>query len=85
MDLLEIAPNIRTLTILVNCLCHLNRVDLGFSVLAKILKLGFQPDCVSINTLVMGLCLQGKITEAVNLANEMGEKGYKLIYTPMRP
>ncbi|XP_042939039.1 putative pentatricopeptide repeat-containing protein At1g12700, mitochondrial [Carya illinoinensis] len=55
MDLLEIAPGLHTLTILVNCFCHLNRVDFGFSVFARILKLGFQPDCAFINTLVKGL------------------------------
>jgi pentatricopeptide repeat protein len=41
MELLGIAPNVYILGVLINCFCHLNRVDFGFSILAKILKLGF--------------------------------------------
>ncbi|KAJ8425458.1 hypothetical protein Cgig2_018856 [Carnegiea gigantea] len=45
-----------TLTININCYCRLNQVDLGFSVLGKIIKLGYQPDIVIFNTLIDGLC-----------------------------
>lgn len=55
MDLLEIALDVYTLNILVNCFCHLNRVDLGFSILARILKFGFQADSTVLSTLVKGL------------------------------
>ena len=56
-----IYPDVYTLNILINCFCHLNRVDFGFSVLATILKLGYHPNTCTLNTLVKGLCLQGNI------------------------
>ncbi|XP_059460258.1 pentatricopeptide repeat-containing protein At1g12300, mitochondrial-like [Corylus avellana] len=77
MELSGIAPDARTLGVLTNCFCHLNRVDFSFSVLARILKLGFQPDCIILTTLVKGLCFQGKIVEAVKFVKEMENNGYK--------
>jgi pentatricopeptide repeat protein len=66
IELLGITPDVYTLGILINCFCHLNRVDFGFCILARILKLGFQLNCTILNTLVKGLSLEGKIVEAVN-------------------
>uniref|UniRef100_A0A2N9GUD4 H(+)-exporting diphosphatase n=1 Tax=Fagus sylvatica TaxID=28930 RepID=A0A2N9GUD4_FAGSY len=60
IESLGISPDVYTLTVLINCFCHLNRVDFGFSVLARILKLGYQPNCITLNTIVKGLCLQGE-------------------------
>jgi pentatricopeptide repeat protein len=77
IELSRFAPNACTLRILTNCFCHLDRVDFGFSILARILKLGFQPDCIILTTLVKGLCLQGKIANAVKLVNKMEKIGYK--------
>ncbi|XP_059460282.1 pentatricopeptide repeat-containing protein At1g12775, mitochondrial-like [Corylus avellana] len=77
MEQSGIAPDACTLRVLTNCFCHLNRVDFGFSILARILKFGFQPDCIILTTLVNGLCLQGKIVEAVKLVNKMEKIGYK--------
>jgi pentatricopeptide repeat protein len=77
MELLGIAPDACTLGVLINCFCHLNRVDVGFSILARILKLGFQPHYIILNTLVGGLCLHGKIAEASKFVNEMEKNGYK--------
>jgi pentatricopeptide repeat protein len=71
MELSGIAPDVCTLSVLINCFCHSNRVDFGFSILARILKFGFQPDCIILSTLVKGLCLQGNIVEAVKLVNKM--------------
>ena len=70
-----ISPDVYTLNILINCFCHLNRLDYGFSVLATISKLGYRPDTITLNTLVKGLCLQGNIAGAVNLVEEMEKKG----------
>ena len=39
MELFGISPDVYTLTVLINCYCHLNRVNFVFSVLATILKL----------------------------------------------
>jgi pentatricopeptide repeat protein len=77
MELSGIAPDACTMGVLTNCFCHLNRVDFGFSILARILKLGFQPNCIILTTLVKGLCLQGKIAKAVKLINKMEKIGYK--------
>ena len=43
MESFGISPDVYTLTVLINCFCHLNRVNFGFSVLATILKLGYLP------------------------------------------
>ena len=72
-----ITPNVYTLNVLINCYCHLNRVDFGFSVLATILKLGYQPTQSTLNTLLKGLCLQGNVSGAVRLVEEMENKGYQ--------
>ena len=45
-----ITPDVYTLTILINCYCHLNQVDFGCSVLTAIFKLGYQPDRIILNT-----------------------------------
>ena len=62
---------------MINCYNHLNRVDFGFSVLATILKLGYQPKCITLTTLVKGLCPRGNIAGAVRLVEEMENKGYQ--------
>jgi pentatricopeptide repeat protein len=77
MELSGIALNACTLGVLTNCFCHLSRVDFGFSILARILKLGFQPDSIILNTLVKGLSLQGRIAEGLKLVNKMEKIGYK--------
>jgi pentatricopeptide repeat protein len=66
-----------TLGVLINCFCHLNRVDFSFSILTRILKLGFQLNCIILNTLVKGLCLQSKLAETMKLVNIMEKIGYK--------
>ena len=50
-----ISLDLYSLTILINCFCHLNHLDFGFSVLATIFKLGYQPNHITLNTLVKGL------------------------------
>jgi len=41
MEMSGIAPDVCSLSVLTNCFCHLSQVDFGFSILARILKLGF--------------------------------------------
>ena len=77
MESFGISPDVYTLTILINCFCHLIQVDFGFSVLATILKLGYHPNSVILNTLVKGLCLQGNIAGAVRLVEDMEKNGYQ--------
>ncbi|XP_062163722.1 putative pentatricopeptide repeat-containing protein At1g12700, mitochondrial [Alnus glutinosa] len=77
IELSGIAPDVYTLGILINCFCHLNWVDCDFSILARILKLGFQPNYIILNPLVKGIYLRGKIAEAMNLVNKMEKISYK--------
>ena len=77
MESFGISPNVYTLTVLINCFCHLNRVDFGFSILATILKLGYHPNPVILTTLVKGLCLQGNIAGAGRLVEDMEKNGYQ--------
>ena len=70
MESLGIVPNVYTLSVLINCFWHLNRVDFGFSVLARILKLGYQPNRITLTTLVKGLYLQGNIAGALRFVDE---------------
>ncbi|KAH1063651.1 hypothetical protein J1N35_028638 [Gossypium stocksii] len=53
------------------------RIDFGFSVLGKMLKLGVEPSAVTFSTLINGLCNQSKISEAVSIFDEMTERGYQ--------
>ncbi|OMO88334.1 hypothetical protein COLO4_20303 [Corchorus olitorius] len=51
----EMHPDICTMTTWMNCFCNLKQVDLCFSVLAFILKLGLQPDPHTMSILLIGL------------------------------
>ncbi|KAB2623298.1 pentatricopeptide repeat-containing protein [Pyrus ussuriensis x Pyrus communis] len=64
-------PDVSTMTIFMNCLCRLNRVDLGFPVLAITLKYGLEPDAHCISTLLHGLCKykeKGSTCDAITYA-----------------
>ncbi|CAL8082835.1 unnamed protein product [Prunus armeniaca] len=58
-----------------NCLCRMNQVDLGFSVLATILKHGLQPDAYTLNALLRGVCKYRSLSEAMELLRKIEEKG----------
>ncbi|KAJ4824740.1 hypothetical protein Tsubulata_015001 [Turnera subulata] len=60
-------PDLYTHSIVINCFCRLRRSDLGFSVLAKLTKLGLQPDAVIFTTLINGLSQEGKPFDAAGL------------------
>ncbi|XP_028122912.1 pentatricopeptide repeat-containing protein At1g62914, mitochondrial-like [Camellia sinensis] len=66
-----------TLNIVINCFCKLNRVDLGFSILGNLLKLGYEPNITTFNTLINGLCVNAKIALAVKFLDEIVEKGFQ--------
>ncbi|XP_045831508.1 putative pentatricopeptide repeat-containing protein At1g12700, mitochondrial [Trifolium pratense] len=61
MEPTGIQPCIVTLSILMNCFCHIGKLNFAFSILAKFLKLGYKPDIVILTTLLKGLCLNGKV------------------------
>ncbi|XWS74544.1 hypothetical protein CRYUN_Cryun01aG0007100 [Craigia yunnanensis] len=75
MEFLGIYHDVYTLSILLNCFCGLHRVGFGFSVLGRMLKLGLQPVTVTFNTLIYGLCIGGKVAQAVRLFDDMVREG----------
>lgn len=60
-----------TMNIIINCCCHLNRVDFGFVVLGSILKQAYKPDVTTFNTLLQGLFFAGKVAKAEALYNKV--------------
>lgn len=64
-----VAFDLYTLNITMNCFCRLRKLGLAFSVLSKILKLS----TITFSTLVNGLCLEGRVSEAVALVDRMVE------------
>ncbi|XP_008380488.2 putative pentatricopeptide repeat-containing protein At1g12700, mitochondrial [Malus domestica] len=68
--------DVSTMTMFLNYMCRLNRMDLGFSVLAITLKYGLQPNAHSINTLLHGLCKNSSLAKAMEFFQEIEEKGY---------
>ena len=75
MVLLEVAPDVYSLNILINCFCNLNQMGFSLSVLGKILKLGFEPDITTLNTLIKGFLHENRIAEATQLWRKLGEEG----------
>lgn len=57
MEIRRIPCDSYTMNILIHCFCSCSQVSFALSTLAKITKLGFQPDIVTFNTLLRGLCL----------------------------
>ena len=53
MELLGIHHDDYSLNILLNCFCRLHRMNFGFSVLGKMLKLGLQPSIITFSTLII--------------------------------
>ncbi|KAL2898333.1 hypothetical protein RDABS01_040115, partial [Bienertia sinuspersici] len=51
--------------------CHLGRVDLGFSVLAHLIKLCFRPNIVTFTTLINGLVHTHHFDHAVRLLDKI--------------
>ncbi|CAL8991997.1 unnamed protein product [Prunus brigantina] len=68
-------PEVSTLNVVINCLCRMNQVDLGFSVLATILKHGLQPNAYTSNTLLHGICKYRSLSEAMELFQKIEEQG----------
>lgn len=75
MEITRAMPSLYTLNIMINFSCRLNRVDYGFSILGKILKLGNEPDTITFNTLVKELFAEDKIMNAVDMVIEFTGKG----------
>ena len=77
-ELRGIAPNIATLTIMINCYSHLAHMDLAFSVFAKILKMGYHPGTITLNTFMKGFCLNGEVEQALHFHDRVIAQGFRL-------
>ncbi|RZB65434.1 putative 3,4-dihydroxy-2-butanone kinase [Glycine soja] len=73
----SVAPCHVTLTILINCFCHVGKVALAFSVFGKLLKRGLPYDVVTVNTLINGICLNGAVSTALKFHDEMLADGFE--------
>lgn len=78
LDLLDInplVPDIFTFNIAISCFCGLCKVGFGFSVWGKIFKLGYEPDCAIFNSVIRGLCADGKLVHAVEFFDKIVVNG----------
>ncbi|KAL8497575.1 hypothetical protein ACS0TY_021057 [Phlomoides rotata] len=78
-----------TMNIIINCCCHLNRVDFGFAFLGSFLKQDYKPNVSIFSTLLQGLfsasykpnvysynaVMDGMVDEALHLLPELSDKG----------
>uniref|UniRef100_A0A803KNV2 Pentatricopeptide repeat-containing protein n=1 Tax=Chenopodium quinoa TaxID=63459 RepID=A0A803KNV2_CHEQI len=77
LELSGFRPNKNSLGSLTNCYCHLGRVDFGFSLLGKRIKLGYEPDIVIFTTLINGLIDENcnNVDKAVKLLDKIVKLG----------
>ncbi|KAF3456604.1 hypothetical protein FNV43_RR01258 [Rhamnella rubrinervis] len=76
MRCMDFCPDVSTMAIAMKCFCHLNKVNVAFSVLAITLKRGLQPNAYTINILLHGLCRQSKsMDDAVELFKRIVGRG----------
>ena len=52
MEMQGIAYDLYTLNIMINCFCRRQKLGFAFSVMGKMLKLGYEPDAVTFSTLI---------------------------------
>ncbi|XP_045810393.1 pentatricopeptide repeat-containing protein At1g63150-like [Trifolium pratense] len=71
MEFHGIRSDIFTITILINCYCHIGQMTCAFSLLGKILKMGYQLDVVTVNTLIKGLCLNNEVQKALYFHDDL--------------
>ncbi|GLT70324.1 hypothetical protein SLA2020_424120 [Shorea laevis] len=76
MELEGITHNAFSFNILINCFYCLRLADFDFSSLGKMLKLGVEPNVITLSTLINRLCVEGKVAELVKSFDEMVRSGY---------
>ncbi|XP_078431072.1 uncharacterized protein LOC144702921 [Wolffia australiana] len=72
-----ISPNRYTFNVLVHAVCRspeAGELELG-ALMAEMEAAGFDPDVVTYNTLISGLCRRGKTEEAMELLEKMESRG----------
>uniref|UniRef100_A0A803KMZ5 Pentatricopeptide repeat-containing protein n=1 Tax=Chenopodium quinoa TaxID=63459 RepID=A0A803KMZ5_CHEQI len=72
-----IRPDRHSLGILANSYCHLGRIDFGFSLLGKQIKVGYPPDCVTLTTLINGYINNDKLPLAAQLLDKIVGLGFE--------
>jgi pentatricopeptide repeat domain-containing protein 1 len=78
MELNGIESDLFTFNILINCFSQLGQNSLSFSILANILKKGFDPNAITFTTLIKGLCLKGHIHQALHFHDKVVALGFHL-------
>lgn len=71
-------PSFVTLSVLINCYCHVGLMNFAFSTLGKILKMGCQPNTRILNTLMNGLCIDNDVGKALDFHDNVIAKGFHL-------
>ncbi|PPD83829.1 hypothetical protein GOBAR_DD19215 [Gossypium barbadense] len=59
MELLGVSHDVYSVSISINCFCQLGRIDFGFSVLGKMLKLGVEPDVLVVERMLASEGIKG--------------------------
>lgn len=62
-----ITPSIVTLSILMNGYCNLRGMNFFFSILAKILMMGYEPNAITLTTFMKGMCLKRSSSRSIVL------------------
>ncbi|KAJ8447763.1 hypothetical protein Cgig2_015126 [Carnegiea gigantea] len=66
-----------------NCYCQLNHVRLAFSLLGKLFKIGYSPNCFVFNTLINGLSGADQLEQALTLLDRILKQGFQPDPGPM--
>ncbi|KAI9087963.1 hypothetical protein K1719_030293 [Acacia pycnantha] len=61
------------------CYVHLQgQMYSAFSILGKIMKMGLQPNTITLTALLKGLCFNNKVEKALHFCDELMAKGFRL-------
>ncbi|QBJ07475.1 hypothetical protein EYS10_02600 (plasmid) [Rahnella aquatilis] len=71
MEMRRVPCNAYSFTILMKCFCSCSKLPFALSTFGKITKLGFHPTVVTFSTLLHGLCVEDRISEALDLFHQM--------------
>ncbi|CAI9111877.1 OLC1v1012208C3 [Oldenlandia corymbosa var. corymbosa] len=63
--------DVYTMSMVINCYCREGRVDLGFSVLGALFKVGLMPGVIIFNTILKGLFREHRVREAQELFSKI--------------
>jgi pentatricopeptide repeat domain-containing protein 1 len=71
-----ITPFIVTMSILTTCYCNLGGMTFVF--FAKILMMGYEPNVITLTTLMKGMCLNGQAQKALYFLGHAVAHGFRL-------